>query len=118
MRKLLLIAAVLTFGSPLNAMTEQSLRNCRQLVKTVSYMALGGATLEIMNSRQILPTNSLTEGYSATANKQMLKNMLVHVYYRIGGFRSGVRPNDRFYDAYVSAQKDFCEGGQGMLWFK
>ena len=117
MRKLLLIAAVLTFGSPLNAMTEQSLRNCRQLVKTVSYMALGGATLEIMNSRQILPTNSLKDG-SAAANKQMLKNMLVEVYYRIGGYRAGVRKNDRFYDHISYAQKDFCEGGQGTLWFK
>ena len=120
MRKLLLIAAVLTFGSPLNAMTSESKEKCERLVSTLFHMAVGGAPLEVMYSHIIIPTNSLKDGYNEAVNEGMIKSILVYVYYRIGqGILADELIQKRTFLHMERSRNDFCDpGGRGDLYFK
>ncbi len=116
MRKLLLIAAVLTFGSPLNAMTAQSQESCRKLLNTVYFMAVGGAPIEAMRAFFIRPTYDLKDPYDDERMDELMNTILVYVYYRIGLDR--VVNGKATHEANSRAKKDFCEGQQAALYFR
>ena len=116
MRKLLLIAALLTFGSTLNAMSPESDKACRKLVENLAAMALGGAPLDVMHSHNVLPTSYLKDWSSPAFNADMVNSILVYVYFRIG--RSIMLNGVAGFGASNAAKDDFCSSQQASMYFK